>query len=397
MRKAPGPDDITTEMLVAAGGRGVTEITNLANMMYGEARFPEQMYKYIFITIPKVKGTAKCEKHRTISLMSHVTKLVLRVIMNRIRGRTLSEISEVQYGCMPYRGTRNAIFVLRRLVERMIEKQKDVYVCFFDYSKAFDTVKHEPLIQLLQSLDIDPQDVNLLANLYWNQQAAVRHNGEISESISIKQGVRQGCVGSQLLFVVYTEMIMRSIDDMEGIKMGGYVMNNLRYADDIVIIAESKNRLQQLMDTVVEESEAKGLFLNSAKSFTMVFWKSEVGHTCKITVHGNTLEQVDRFVYLGSLFTPDGICEQDRTTENSHREISIHIVGGKLWKNRNINIILRCRFLKCYVWSILLYGSEAWTLSLKMLNKLEATEMWFLRRMQRISYTESEYKEKATK
>ena len=52
----------------------------------------------------------------------------------------------------------------------MIEKQKDVYVCFIDYSKAFDMVKHEPLIELLQSLDIDPQDVKLLANLYWNQQ-----------------------------------------------------------------------------------------------------------------------------------------------------------------------------------------------------------------------------------
>ena len=120
MRKAPGPDDITTEMLVAAGGRGVAEITNLANMMYSEGRCPEQMYKSIFITIPKVNGTAKCEKHRTISSMSHVTKLVLRVIMNRIRGRTLTEISEVQYGFMPDRGTRNAIFVLRRLVERMI-------------------------------------------------------------------------------------------------------------------------------------------------------------------------------------------------------------------------------------------------------------------------------------
>ena len=86
---------------MAAGGRGVTEITNLANMMYSEGRFPEQMYKSIFITIPKVKGTAKCKKNRTISLMSHVTKLVLRVIMNRLRWRTLSEISEVQYGFLP--------------------------------------------------------------------------------------------------------------------------------------------------------------------------------------------------------------------------------------------------------------------------------------------------------
>ena len=279
MRKALGPDDITTEMIVEAGGRGVTEITNLVNMMYSDGRFPGLMYKSIFITIPKVKGKAKCEKHCTISLMSHVTKLDLRVIMNRPRGRRLSEISEVQYGFMPDRSTGNAIFVLRRLVERMIEKQKYVYVCFIDCSKAFDTVKHEPLIELLQSLDIDPQDVKLFANIYWNQQAAVRHNGEFSESISIKQGVRQGCVASPHLFVLYTVIIMCSIDDMEGIKMRGHVINNLRYTNDTVSIAESKNQLHQLMDTVVEESKTKGLFLNSAKSFTMVFSKSKVRPT----------------------------------------------------------------------------------------------------------------------
>ena len=99
-------------------------------MMYSEGRLPEQMYKSIFITTPKVKGIAKCEKHRTISLMSHVTKLVLRVIMNRIRGRTLSEISEVQYGFMPDRGTRNAIFALRRLVEKN-DREAERSVCLF--------------------------------------------------------------------------------------------------------------------------------------------------------------------------------------------------------------------------------------------------------------------------
>ena len=75
----------------------------------------------------------------------------------------------------------------------MIEKQKYVYVCFIDYSKAFDTVDHKPLIELLPVLDIDPQDVMLLAKLYRNQQEAVRHNGEFSESISIKQYGRVSC------------------------------------------------------------------------------------------------------------------------------------------------------------------------------------------------------------
>ena len=164
------------------------------------------------------------------------------------------------------------------------------------------------------------------------------------------------------------------------------MINNLRYADDTVIIAESKNQPQQLMDTVVEESEAKGLFLNSAKSFTMVFSKSEVRPTCKTTVHGNTIEQIDRFVYLGILFTSDGRCGQDVRQRIAIAKSAFTSLE-KVMKKRNINIQLRCRFLKCYVWSTLLYGSEAWTLSSKMLNKLEGTEMLFLRRMQRISYT----------
>ena len=77
---------------------------------------------------------------------------------------------------MPDHGTRNAIFVLRRLVERSIQKQKDVFTCFIDYSKAFDTVKYASLFDLLSSLDIESHDIKSLANLYWNHQAAVRQS-----------------------------------------------------------------------------------------------------------------------------------------------------------------------------------------------------------------------------
>ena len=76
--------------------------------------------------------------------------------------------------------------------ERAIEKQKDIYTCVIYYSKPFDTVRHEPLIDLLKAI----VHVQLFANLYWKQKAAVRHNGEISEWMSIKQDVRQGCVSS---------------------------------------------------------------------------------------------------------------------------------------------------------------------------------------------------------
>ena len=70
---------------------------------------------------------------------------------------------------MPAKGTRNAIFVLRRMSERAIEKQNGIYACFIDYSKAFDSVRHEPLINLRQAVHVGSHDVQLLANLYWKQ------------------------------------------------------------------------------------------------------------------------------------------------------------------------------------------------------------------------------------
>ena len=152
---------------------------------------------------------------------------------------------------------------------------------------------------------MDSHDVKLLTNLYWKQKAAVRHNGEISEWMSIKQGVRQGCVASPHLFAMYTKMIMISLEDKGGFRIGDRVINN-----DTVILAETKHELQHLMDIVVQESEQKGLFLNKAKSYTMVFRKSSYIPTYKLNVHGKPLEQVNSFAYLESVFTSTWICRR---------------------------------------------------------------------------------------
>ena len=104
---------------------------------------------------------------------------------------------------------------------------------------------------------MDSHDVQLLANLYRKQKAAVRHSGEISEWMSIKQGVRQGCVASLHLFEMYTEMIMISLEDKGGCRIGGRLINNLTYADDTVILAEAEHELQHMMYIVVQENEQK--------------------------------------------------------------------------------------------------------------------------------------------
>ena len=163
--------------------------------------------------------------------------------MLRARNKIRSEISEEQYGFMQDKGTRNAIYILRILAERAIEMQRDVYLCFIDFTKAFDRVKHKDLMQILMELDIDGKDLRLIRNLYCDQKAAIRIGDEISNYVNIKKGVRQGCVLSPDLFALYSEKILREIKDLNGIKINGININNIRYADDIVLIAESEKKL----------------------------------------------------------------------------------------------------------------------------------------------------------
>ena len=128
------------------------------------------------------------------------------------------------------------------------------------------------------------------------ETAADRCGDDISEWLEIKQGIRQGCVASPHLFALYTEMIMKKLDDMDGFRIGVTVVNTLRYADNTVIIAESEEQLQRLINVMVTKSEEKDLYLNSAKSFSMVFSKASQIPTCNINVHGKILEQVHSFV-----------------------------------------------------------------------------------------------------
>ena len=122
---------------------------------------------------------------------------------------------------MADRGTRNAIFTLNMLLERSIEVQKYIYLCFIDYSKAFDKVRHDDLFAILKGLNIDAKDLRILRNLYWEQTAAIRMDSEISDYRAIKRGVRQGCVASPDLFNLYSEMILRNLNEHQGVKVGG--------------------------------------------------------------------------------------------------------------------------------------------------------------------------------
>ena len=140
--------------------------------------------------------------------------------------------------------------------------------------------------------------------------------------------------------------------------MGGHNINNLRYADDTVLISENEKDLQQLLNIVESKSKEKALELNSKKTEVMVISRKEEPPLINITINNIKLKQRDHFKYLGALVSSDG---------RNNTEISARIVQAKMMfqkmktvlTNSPISIQTRKRTLKCYIEAILMYGCEA--------------------------------------
>ena len=150
------------------------------------------------------------------------------------------------------------------IIKKAREFQKNIYFCFIDYAKAFDYVAHHKLWKILKEMGIPDHLTCLLRNLYAGQEATVR-TGHGTDWFQIGKGVHQGCILSPWLFNFYAEYIMRNAvleETQAGIKIGRRNINNLRYADDTTLMAESEEELKSLLMKVKEESEKVGLKLN---------------------------------------------------------------------------------------------------------------------------------------
>ena len=235
--------------------------------------------------------------------MPHTIKIFLKIIQERISRKIDKEVGETQFGFRPCSGTREGIFSFNILAQKHLEINRDMYTCFIDYAKAFDRVHHIQLIQCLERIGIDGKDIRIIGNLYWQQKAAIRVGDDLSPFTDVKRGVRQGCVLSPYLFNIYTEIIFRNSNDLEGTSINGHNVNNLRYADDTALIADSESKLQDIVNIVKEKSSQAGLEMNVKKTKTMLISKNPLNKKINVKVSDTTLERVQQLKYIGTQIT----------------------------------------------------------------------------------------------
>ena len=229
--------------------------------------------------------------YHTTALISHAHKVMLKILQARLQQYVNWELPDIQGGFRKGRGTRRQIANIRWIIEKAREFQKNIYFCFTDYDKTFDSVDHNKLWKILKEMRIQDYLTCLLRNLYENQEATVRTGHRAIDWFQTGKGVCQGCILSPCLFNLYAEYNMwnaRLDKAQPGIKIAKRDINKLRYTDDTTHMSESKEELKSLLMKVKEESEKAGWKLSIQKTKIMAsgpitLWQTNWGKVETVT------------------------------------------------------------------------------------------------------------------
>ena len=190
---------------------------------------------------------------------------MLKILQARLQQYVNCELPDVQAGFRKSRGTRDQIASICWITEKAREFQKNIYLCFIDYAKAFDCVDHNKLWKILREMGIPDHLTCFSRNLYAGQEATVRTGHGTTDWFQIGQGVCQGCILLPCLFNFYAEYIIQNAGLNESqvrIKICWRNIKNLRQADNTTLMAKSEEELKSLLMRMKEDSEKAGLKLS---------------------------------------------------------------------------------------------------------------------------------------
>ena len=246
--KARGGDGIPVELFQILEDDPVKVLHSICQQIWKTHQWPQDWKSSVFIPIPKKSNVKECSNCHTVALISHASKVMLKILQARLQQYMTCELPNVQAGFRKGRGSRDQISNICWIIKKAREFQKNIYFCFIDYAKAFDCVDHNKLWEM-KEMEIPDHLTCLLRNVYAGQEAKVRTGHGTTDWFQIGKGVRQGSTLSQCLFNLYAEYIMRNAGLEEakaGIKISGRNIDNLRYADDTTLMAEVEGKLKSL-------------------------------------------------------------------------------------------------------------------------------------------------------
>jgi hypothetical protein len=322
--KSPGHDGLSIEHLHHAGFHINRVLSLLFTFCIRHSYLPPDLMKTVVVPLVKnpTGDIADKNNYRPISLATVISKVLDRIVDVHLSG--FIGLKDSQFGFREGLSTESAILSLKYTVKYYTKRSTPVYACFLDLSKAFDLVSYNVLWAKLRETGISSDVVDMLLYWYKNQINVVKWCNTLSDEYSLRCGVRQGGLTSPRLFNLYVNQLIAELNSMHvGCRIDSVSVNNISYADDMVLLSPSISGLRQLVKTCESYAIHHGLKYNEKKSEFMVFRGSckQPKKVPSVLLNGSQLKRVTQFKYLGHIVTEN--LKDDIDIQRERRALSI--------------------------------------------------------------------------
>ena len=269
---------------------------------------------------------------------------------------------------------------MRIIVQQSLEWRTALCINFIDYEKAFDSLDRNVLWDLMANYGIPSKIISLVKNTYEGTNCRILHEGGLTESFSIKSGVRQGCLLSPFLFLLAVDWIMKetTTGSRNGIQWTLVdQLEDLDFADDLALLAHTHTQMQAKTTKLEAISSKLGLKINTDKTKTI---RINSNASEQIMINNFGIEDVTSFTYLGSVINITGGTDEDVLARIGKARSAFNTLAS-IWRSREITTTTKIRIFNSNVKSVWLYGSETWRMTEKTMSKLQTFINRCLRRI----------------
>lgn len=389
--KTPGNDNLRSEQLKAITGYISAPLAYIINKSFELGIFPNQFKSTVIVPIFKKGDKLDVTNYRPISLITSFAKVYEKILYQRLTSffNKYSILSPKQYGFREGRSTSDAIIHLSTNIYKALNARKPSMAVFVDLAKAFDTVNHAQLLEILERVGVRGTAHDLLCSYLSNREQQVKINGCMSEVKTIQFGVPQGTVLGPLLFNIY-------INDLFEIKTGGDVVS---FADDTAVFFSGDDwnslraNVQQEMSKFLHYFKNKLLTVSVAKTCYVPFTSlssnlpsySSLDIDAQCPCDGVIINATDKIKYLGVYIDPH--LRWGVHTEYVTKKIRSLLHKFKHFKKYFTDAQLKTLYI-ALIEPHLTYGNIAWGGTTKNhLRSLEVVQKWVLKIIHRKEYT----------
>ena len=368
--KAYGDDGIAPEIIKRVDVDDL--VLEFCNKAMSNSDIPEHWKRLNIIPVPKKGDLTKTENYRGIALTSVVSKTLNRMILNRIRPVLDPLLRINQNGFRAGRSTTSHILALRRILEEVKDKNLSAVMLFIDFRKAFDSIHRGLLMKILVAYGIPQEIVDLIRNMYDGTLAKVLTDDGLTEAFLILAGVMQGDTLAPYLFIIVIDYVMRkclkgkdfgiTLQQRRSRRHPTVKLEDTDFADDLTLLSDSTVEAQEFLLCIEEAANSVGLHLNESKTKYLTVNCPDTTIKAK---NGN-IERVVDFVYLGSWI--DNTIHDFKVRKAKAWKACNEL--KKIWKSA-MRKDLKIRLFQATVESILLYGSETWTVTESLAKRID--------------------------